>query len=204
MAESMPKLKILCLHGWSQNATIIEKQSSAFRRTASDVAEFVYVTAPQAVHIPEYSTIEEREETANEQMSEETKAFEWWKPPAHVPPVNGFYVGFKETLEFIQDILSKEGPFDGILGFSQGAILTAILALLLENRPSFDLLRPEFDHPSLRFCIIVSGLVVNIPTMKELFNTKIKTPSLHICGEADTVVSAEKMRDMANWFDKPT
>lgn len=30
----------------------------------------VYVTAPHAVYIPEYSTIEEREKDSNEQLSE--------------------------------------------------------------------------------------------------------------------------------------
>lgn len=35
------------------------------------------------------------------------------------------YVNFEESLAFIEDYMVKHGPFDGLLGFSQGAILSA-------------------------------------------------------------------------------
>nr|KJB59900.1 hypothetical protein B456_009G279900 [Gossypium raimondii] len=34
------------------------------------------------------------------------------------------YTNFDECLAYIEDIIIKQGPFDGLLGFSQGAILS--------------------------------------------------------------------------------
>ena len=43
--------------------------------------------------------------------------------------------GFVESLDALADILRTEGPFDGILGFSQGALLAVMVASLLEGEP---------------------------------------------------------------------
>lgn len=39
--------------------------------------------------------------------------------------------GFDETLTYIHDFMVKNGPFDGIMGFSQGACMASILAALV-------------------------------------------------------------------------
>ncbi|KAG6388881.1 hypothetical protein SASPL_150317 [Salvia splendens] len=43
------------------------------------------------------------------------------------------YVNFDECLAYIEDYMIKHGPFDGLLGFSQGAILSVALAGMQAN-----------------------------------------------------------------------
>lgn len=37
------------------------------------------------------------------------------------------YTNFDECLEYIQECMIKHGPIDGLLGFSQGSILSAAM-----------------------------------------------------------------------------
>lgn len=37
---SSNKLKILCLHGYTQNATMFRKKTAAMRKSVDDIAEF--------------------------------------------------------------------------------------------------------------------------------------------------------------------
>ncbi|RCH91871.1 hypothetical protein CU098_002314, partial [Rhizopus stolonifer] len=48
------------------------------------------------------------------------KPYGWWYSPKYKPTKDNFFIGFKESVEYIKQVLIKEGPFDGILGFSQG------------------------------------------------------------------------------------
>ena len=48
-------------------------------------------------------------------------------------------LGFDTSLQLIRKTLEEQGPFDGLMGFSQGAAFAAILALMgdgLKNQPS--------------------------------------------------------------------
>ena len=40
------------------------------------------------------------------------------------------YIGLAESLEHVQCKLRDDGPYDGVLGFSQGATLAVLLCLL--------------------------------------------------------------------------
>lgn len=43
------------------------------------------------------------------------------------------YTGLEASLSLIADVIKTAGPFDGVIGFSQGAALAAMLASLLEG-----------------------------------------------------------------------
>ena len=48
-------------------------------------------------------------------------------------------LGFDTSLQLIRKTLEEQGPFDGLMGFSQGAAFAAMLALMgdgLKNQPS--------------------------------------------------------------------
>jgi hypothetical protein len=40
------KLKILCIHGFAQNAEIFRKKTAVVRKGLSDVADFIYASGP--------------------------------------------------------------------------------------------------------------------------------------------------------------
>ncbi|KAI8972494.1 serine hydrolase FSH [Pilobolus umbonatus] len=204
----MKRLRILCLHGYTQNAIMFSKRTAAVRQSVEDIADLVYVTAPHYIHSPTLTSISERVEAEKEDISEEHKPYGWWLLPKLAPAQNGYLVGFKESVEYIKDVLIKEGPFDGILGFSQGAGFAALLTKLMEDRSDLpDIIPPTFEHPPFRFAIIVAGFNAKYQTAtKELLEKKsaVKTPSLHYIGDTDTLISPETMLSLTAAFEKPT
>ncbi|KAG1309341.1 hypothetical protein G6F64_005388 [Rhizopus arrhizus] len=192
------KLRILCLHGYTQNAAMFRKRTSAMRKSLDHLAEFVYITAPHHVGPPKISN---QEVLTKYDVSEGHKPYGWWYAPKHKPTRNGYLIGYKESINYVQQVLDKQGPFDGILGFSQGASFAAILTELLEkSSPGFD------HHAPFKFSVIVSGFK---PTMQEATNSmltkehKLKTPSLHYIGDLDTLVLPEKMFLLTEVFENP-
>lgn len=74
----------------------------------------------------------------------------------------------------------KHGPFDGFLGFSQGAILSAAL-------PGFQAKGIALTKvPKIKFVIIISGAKFRSESVAEkAYSTLIGCPSLHFLGEED-------------------
>ncbi|KAI8139205.1 serine hydrolase FSH [Fennellomyces sp. T-0311] len=204
MAQDKPKLRILCLHGMAQNALLIEKKMAGFLQDLKDRAEFVYVNGPHWVMDPELTTVAERETVVGVEVSEERRPYAWWFLPRTKPLTNeGFFYGFRESVEYMKGILLEQGPFDGIIGFSQGACLAGCLAHLLSQRTF--LIPADFAHPPLQFVIIAGGF--KMPAMpateSKLYIGKVETPSMHIIGELDTVILPERSDALANAFKNP-
>ena len=44
-----PKLKLLCLHGYRQNAEVFKQKTGSFRKCLHKWVDFTYVTAPHKV-----------------------------------------------------------------------------------------------------------------------------------------------------------
>ena len=42
-------------------------------------------------------------------------------------------IGFEDSVKLIEDVFEKEGPFDGIFGFSQGACFVGLLCDLQQR-----------------------------------------------------------------------
>ncbi|ORZ22213.1 serine hydrolase FSH [Absidia repens] len=204
----MSKLRILCLHGLAQNKTMFMKKTAALMRSVEDSVDLVYVTGPLAVLTPEYSSISMREQSANTEISEENKPYAWWYPQRYKPLLaDGTMPGVGESLEFIKTVLIEQGPFDGILGFSQGGCFSACLSVLLEDRSILpDIIPPEFAHPPLKFVIVVAGYIPSEEQgLSSLFSrsSKLKTSSLHIIGDLDTLLSPKEMLQLAGCYENP-
>ncbi|KAI8092671.1 serine hydrolase FSH [Halteromyces radiatus] len=204
----MRKLRILCLHGLAQNGIHFRKKMTTLATSIDKQAELVYVTAPHVILSPEYSSVSKREQDSNITISDEVKAFGWWHPLRYKKLLpDGTCVGTMETLSFLKQVMIDQGPFDGILGFSQGACLSACLSVMLENRTILpNMIPPDFPHPSLKFVIIVAGFP---PKQQEAFKPlfaqpiKIRTPSMHMIGDLDTLVLPEQMNELANLYQDP-
>lgn len=90
------------------------------------------------------------------------------------------------TMENINEIVEEEGPFNGILGFSQGATM-AFCYLLHQLRA-----RP-FDPPFIPFAcaifISASGSEKDHSTLMDYIEStgrQITIPTLHVYGQEDT------------------
>jgi pimeloyl-ACP methyl ester carboxylesterase len=111
--------------------------------------------------------------------------FGWWH--------DGFR-GWERTRDWVLDLTSSE-HFDGVLGFSQGAALTGLLAALQDSDPSTSL---RFE-----FAVMVGGFTSDKPQHSALFQRKITLPSLHVMGASDSIVPMRDSARLADRFENP-
>lgn len=100
--------------------------------------------------------------------------------------------GFDESLSYLKTKVSEGGPFDGILGFSQGAAMAALLCAHKEK------LKGEIDF---RFAVLCSGFAVN---MDDLEQGSVNCPSLHIYGNdkgSDRQIETRASQRLASLFE---
>ncbi|GFZ18580.1 alpha/beta-Hydrolases superfamily protein [Actinidia rufa] len=112
------------------------------------------------------------------------------------------YYNFEECLAYLEDYMIKHGPFDGLLGFSQGAILSAVL-------PGMQIEGVALTKvPLIKFLIIVSGTKFGgykfgLPKLAaNAFASPVKLPSLHFIGERDFL--KERGIALLESFEDPT
>ena len=95
-------------------------------------------------------------------------------------------------MAYLKSVFSQKGPFDGILGFSQGAAMAALVSAQQER------LKSEMDF---RFVILCSGFAIKLA---EFECQAINCPSLHIFGSdhgKDRQIANQASRDLASLFD---
>jgi predicted esterase len=94
------------------------------------------------------------------------------------------YESAQQALDLVQNIIAEDGPFDGIMGFSQGAALA--LGLLL---------RYATDHPLdpayaiCKFAIFFSCVGINEEQNQWDDGNLLSIPSLHIFDKNDSMVA---------------
>ncbi|TNV71508.1 hypothetical protein FGO68_gene15847 [Halteria grandinella] len=85
---------------------------------------------------------------------------------------------FNPGLDEIVKVLKEQGPFYGVMGFSQGSAVAVALALLIEMK------KIDLGY-QLQCFIFVSAMASQLPYDQQL---QCKTPSLHLIGLNDFVV----------------
>ncbi|XP_047069110.1 esterase AGAP003155-like [Lolium rigidum] len=91
------------------------------------------------------------------------------------------YRNLDKCFDFIEELMIKEGPFDGLMGFSQGSILSAALVGLQQQGLALTRV------PKIKYLIIIGGARFRgAHTIAEKpYANKIKIPSLHFLGDND-------------------
>lgn len=130
----MPKL--LCLPGFLQSGSLFAEKSSGLRKTLSKKFnyELNYIDPPVVIPSVEklLFPIAETQDEAKEKWIEIDKANCnrcWWLPEGSDP-----YVGFNLSLETVFNHIKENGPYEGIVGFLQGAAMAAVVANLIGKR----------------------------------------------------------------------
>ncbi|THV05713.1 hypothetical protein K435DRAFT_744632 [Dendrothele bispora CBS 962.96] len=185
--------RILVLHGFTQNATIFSNRLGALRKQAKDV-EMVFLDAPiilDHADIPgDFYAIGGPPRSEDDPA---TIARAWWRWNPDVLKA----IGLEDTLAYLRERLRVD-RFDGVMGFSQGAGLAALLSALLERPevyPPF-LVDGKPPHPPFKFCIAVSGFKLLDPLAHEVFGSGYSTPTLHIIGKTDVIVTEERAKTL--------
>uniref|UniRef100_A0A8C8S9T7 Esterase OVCA2 n=1 Tax=Pelusios castaneus TaxID=367368 RepID=A0A8C8S9T7_9SAUR len=173
MSGGQPPLRLLGLHGYGQNRRSFHERTGALRKALRGRAELVCVSAPHRVPGPE----------AGDPRG-------WWLAEAE-----GAGPGLEESLAALAAAFAELGPFDGLLGFSQGAALAGLLCALRHGGD------PRFPF---RFAVLVAGFCSRAAALGRCEREPIALPSLHVLGRADRIVPAALSRELAARFVEPT
>jgi pimeloyl-ACP methyl ester carboxylesterase len=192
-------LRILCLHSFRMSGEILRRQMtqfSNFGRALADLAEFSYIDAPVALTDAEA----EAKVPARLRMVLPPPYYEWWN--ARTDEAGGVhYDHLDATLDRLREHLDAHGPFDGLLGFSQGGSV-AHLVHLLQQRAGYALRSPP------RFGIFISARtsrhVDHAPLVSACADRPLALPALIVCGGKDTDVPAEATHELARTLDPAT
>ncbi|PTB69585.1 hypothetical protein BBK36DRAFT_1156153 [Trichoderma citrinoviride] len=154
-------MRFLCLHGRGTSAQIFELQTARLREQLSD-HEFVFIDGP----------VETEPSEGAEAVADQF--FGWFEQPAS--PAQA-----QQVLQGLVDFIDANGPFEGLMGFSEGGIVAATLlahdarqrfaglecGILMSAAPPLDpagILEGD-DPPALRFLIpVVDGTAIRVPT----------------------------------------
>ena len=166
------KLRLLCLHGHRQSGNLFRAKLGGFRRAVRQLADLEFITAPHRV----------------DGLEGEEEGYTWWRSTSEE-------VDKEMEQESIRVISKawKQGEYDGLLCFSQGAALGGLLSVLQHtNKLDF-----RFD-----FCILVSGFVSDKHREEfgNLGGEQVEVASLHIMGEKDAIIEAARSEELATRF----
>jgi predicted esterase len=217
------------LHGYTQSGPTFQAKTGALRKTLQKAfpagCDLVYPTAPIRLtpadesFLAGHGTSKDGEGKSvdndkDDAEKQEIDAWAWWRRKGNEEPYT--YEGMELGLGKIAEVLKTQGPFDGVIGFSQGGACAAMVAALLEpgRREAFEaqyahggMRFPEsFEadtgyvegvvHPPLKFAVSYSGFATREKSPYEAFyEPRIKTKMLHFLGTQDVVV--EEARSLA-------
>ncbi|KAK7460837.1 Family of serine hydrolases 3 [Stygiomarasmius scandens] len=192
MSAASSTRRVLVLHGFTQNANIFSNRLGALRKQAKGV-EMVFLDAPHILELADVPGDFYAIGGPPRSTDPASTPRAWWRWNTDSLKA----IGLQDTLAYLRDRLSAE-RFDGVMGFSQGAALAALLSALLERPESYPpfLVDGEPPHPPFKFCIAVSGFKLLDPLSHEIFGSGYATPTLHILGKTDVVVSEERSKTL--------
>ncbi|KAL8946079.1 MAG: hypothetical protein Q9222_007476, partial [Ikaeria aurantiellina] len=218
---SQPKtpLKLLMLHGYTQSSSLFRSKTGALHKALTKglpnhSIHLSYPTGPihlEPADIPGFTASSDQEPEP---------AYGWWRrkdipDPNRNAELEIIYTNLQSGLACIAETIKSEGPFDGVIGFSQGACAAAMVASLLEpHRPSAfsssmgatekEPYPPSFFlnpnntttaiQPPLKFALIYSGFLAPGPRYSAFYNPPITTPTCHFLGQMDSVVEEGRGR----------
>ncbi|KAL4745377.1 serine hydrolase FSH [Aspergillus terricola var. indicus] len=103
--------KILCLHGHGTSAHIFKSQTASFRRTLPHSYAFDFISAPfPSPPAPGIKAI-----------YPDSPTYTWFREPTPA--------GLRDAHRYVVEYIQKHGPYDAVMGFSQGCSLIASMAL---------------------------------------------------------------------------
>jgi hypothetical protein len=197
-------LRVLCLHSFRTSGSILERQMNDFSNFGpklsssegfKDLVRFSHVDAPHACS-----------KEAEERMPERLRRilpppyYEWWNAQKDEATGSVVYEGADETLKMLREYLEAHGPFDGILGFSQGGSLAHLLCLLQQQQQAAS------PNTSFRFGIFISARASRHTAHADLIQraktaSPLTIPSLVIFGGKDNEVPADDTRQLIATLD---
>src|SRR5579862_9014396 len=149
-------LRILMLHGFTQSGALFRAKTrfletslrKAFPANHASNAQYpagvelVYPTAPHRLRIADVTAAfsgpvalpgpaHHHHLGAGDEEEDDSDLWAWSRKDEQT----GEYVGVEASFDYLAEVLRTQGPFAGVIGFSQVAAMAAMLASLLEGAP---------------------------------------------------------------------
>ncbi|WOL06795.1 hypothetical protein Cni_G15529 [Canna indica] len=179
--EQEKKMKVLCLHGFRTSGSFLCKQiskwdPSIFQHFQLEFPDGIFPAGGKSeiegIFPPPY--------------------FEWFQFNKEFTE----YQNLEQCISYLCDYITKNGPFHGLLGFSQGAVLAA---LLTSYQAQGKILK---EHPPIKFVVLISGSKFRNPSISDIaYKDLIKVKSVHFIGEKDWLKLPSE--ELAAAFDNP-
>lgn len=118
------------------------------------------------------------------------------------------FPGLLDGLQRLGDLMRTQGPFAGVIGYSQGGFLTGLIASMLEpgREEIFEKVAIEsggIPFPAsfkgvepIKFAISCCGFAGLSPRYKAFYSPKISAPLLHVNGRLDDIVYDKRSRTL--------
>lgn len=163
---------------------MFRERSGGFRKLFKKHIDFTFMSAPH--RIPE---------DVNLARPEEEQERGWWfsRPGNSYNAMDktDLSTGYEESLQAVRDKITSEGPFDGILGFSQGASFVSLLCMLRSD-PSAGV--------NFKFAIIIAGFRSKVTPHADTYKDPIDCPSFHVIGSTDGVIPTASSEELLTSF----
>ncbi|KAL3685174.1 hypothetical protein R1sor_003196 [Riccia sorocarpa] len=181
------KLRVLAFHGFRTSGAILQKQLSKWSPSIHELVEFTCPDGPFPA----------RGESDVKAIFE-GPYFEWMQ---YNKGWTEFY-NYEESLAYIVDYMEKNGPFDGVLGFSQGSVTAGcLLACQIKKRVVGG--KSPADLPPIRFYISISGAYLRDKGIKDVYSgDPMDVPTLHFIGAKDML--KEPSLEFLQFWKDPT
>ncbi|KAK6369731.1 Family of serine hydrolases 3 [Exophiala oligosperma] len=211
-AKDSPTIKVLMLHGYTQSGPLFHAKTRAMEKhlqKAFPGLSLSYPTGPVQLRpkdVPGY-------DPTSSDDPDSVEAYGWWRRSDTSDPPE--YVRLEDGLETIAKVLETEGPFDGVIGFSQGAAMATMVASLLEGesrKKAFEQARSKsplaipypmsferLNHPPLKFGAAYCGFRAPGERYRGFYEAPhVQTPFIHFIGSLDSVVEEARTQALVD------
>ena len=185
-AGDAKRLRVLCLHGYTQNGSVLKRKLLGLEKHVQERCPGAVFTYPTGPHEAKEEWVEALDEAEAALAGPAAQSRAWWsKSPRQESGGEETYAGWAQSVELLAEIRQRSGPFDAVLGFSQGAAVAALLAV-------------AWGVPR---CITAGGYVARgHPLAAELERGEHSTRTLHAAGAKDTLVTETASQELASLF----
>ena len=183
--------KIICLHGYAMNKAWIKSWLDLIQQRLGDHYQLLYPQGPIECPPDEVRSMTAR---FNALLPEERigngKNWCWYRADEQKPPT---YRQIEIALDFLSNYFAQHGPVDGVVGWSQGAVMTAILSALKQKEAG--------DRFDFNWAILCGGFLPGDVRYRPLFDQSIDLPTLHVTGMLESDFMKAQSVKMAATFN---
>ncbi|KAL2022956.1 hypothetical protein VTK56DRAFT_4171 [Thermocarpiscus australiensis] len=239
-SKNKREVRILMLHGYTQSGPLFRAKTRALEKLLAKalaplglVPALLYPTAPNRLSARDIPGYEPRGDRGGEdgqavvgtgdgEEEGETDSWAWFRRDE----ASGTYRLVEKGMARLAEVMAQAregdgdgddagGFVDGVIGFSQGGCMAAMLASAMEGGDGARAVAAK-EHEGwvravreanggrpLKFAVVYSGFYAVPADLAWLYEPKVKTPTLHFLGSLDTVVEESRSRGLVERCEEP-